>query len=108
MASPSHTINASLYKSLPFDAVKDFDPAVLVASGPLALVVLAHGSIQTLDEFVKQVKEPGAINFASAGVGSSPHLAGEPFNKMAHATMAHIPYKGTAPALTDLLAKRVQ
>lgn len=108
MASPSHTINASLYKSLPFDAVKDFDPAVLVASGPLALVVPAQGSIQTLDDFVKQVKEPGAINFASAGVGSSPHLAGELFNQMAHAKMTHIPYKGTAPALTDLLADRVQ
>ncbi|MBV7483374.1 tripartite tricarboxylate transporter substrate binding protein [Bordetella sp. BOR01] len=108
MASPSHTINGALYKNLSFDAVKDFDPVVLVASGPLALVVPAQGSIQTLDDFVKQVQEPGAINFASAGVGSSPHLAGELFNQMAHAKMTHVPYKGTAPALTDLLANRVQ
>jgi len=108
MASPSHTINGALYKNLPFDAVKDFEPVVLVASGPLALVVPAQGSIRTLDDFVQQVKQPGAINFASAGVGSSPHLAGELFNQMAHAKMTHVPYKGTAPALTDLLAGRVQ
>lgn len=108
MASPSHTINGALYKNLPFDAVKDFDPVVLVASGPLALVVPAQGSIQTLDDFIKQVQAPGVINFASAGVGSSPHLAGELFNQMAHVKMTHVPYKGTAPALTDLLANRVQ
>jgi len=108
MASPSHTINGALYKDLSYDAVKNFAPVVLVASGPLALVVPSQGSIQTLDDFAKAVQEPGAVNFASAGVGSSPHLAGELLNQLAGAKMVHVPYKGTAPALTDLLADRVQ
>lgn len=107
MASPSHTINGALYKNLPFDAARDFDPVVMVASGPLAMVVPSQGSIQSLDDFLEQVKTPGTINYASAGVGSSPHLAGELFNQLAKVEMVHVPYQGTGPALTDLLANRV-
>jgi tripartite-type tricarboxylate transporter receptor subunit TctC len=108
MASPSHTINGSLYKDLSYDAVKSFDPVSLVASGPLALVVPTQGAIQTLEDFETAVKKNGEVNFASAGVGSSPHLAGELLNQIANVKMVHVPYKGTAPALTDLLADRVQ
>jgi tripartite-type tricarboxylate transporter receptor subunit TctC len=109
MASPSHTINGSLYKNLPFDAVKSFSPIVLVASGPLALVVPAHSPIGTVKDFVREARsKPGRLNFASAGIGSSPHLAGELFNGLAKASMVHVAYKGTAPALTDLLGGQVQ
>jgi tripartite-type tricarboxylate transporter receptor subunit TctC len=109
MASPSHTINGSLYKNLSFDAVKSFSPIVLVASGPLALVVPARSPIGTVKEFVHEARaKPGNLNFASAGIGSSPHLAGELFNELAKSRMVHVAYKGTAPALTDLLGGQVQ
>lgn len=108
MASPSHTINASLYKSLPFDAIKSFSPIVLVASGPLALVVPARSPVGNLKDFVQQARKPKSLNFASAGPGSSPHLAGELFNDLAKSRMVHVAYRGTGPALTDLLGGQVE
>jgi tripartite-type tricarboxylate transporter receptor subunit TctC len=109
MASPSHTINASLYKNLPFDAMKSFAPIVLCASGPLVLVVPSKSPLHSLKDFMHEVHaNAGGINFASAGAGSSPHLAGELFNNMAKVKMVHVAYKGTAPALTDLLGGQVQ
>jgi tripartite-type tricarboxylate transporter receptor subunit TctC len=109
MASPSHAINASLYKSLPFDPIKDFTPVALAGSGPLVLVVNASSPIHTLKEFLATARaKPGWINYASAGVGSSPHLAGELFNMMAKVNIVHVSYKGTAPALTDVLGGQVQ
>lgn len=108
MASPSHTINASLYKNLPFDAIKSFSPIVLVASGPLALVVPARSPVGNLKDFVQQARKPKSLNFASAGPGSSPHLAGELFNDLAKSRMVHVAYRGTGPALTDLLGGQVE
>jgi tripartite-type tricarboxylate transporter receptor subunit TctC len=109
MASPSHTINGSLYKNLTFDAVKNFSPVVLGASGPLVLVVKSSSPFNNLKDFLQAVRaKPSSINYASAGAGSSPHLAGELFKLRGKLDMQHIAYKGTAPALTDILGGQVQ
>ena len=109
MASPSHTINGSLYKNLSFDAVKNFSPVVLTASGPLVLVVKSSSSFNTLKDFLSAARaNPGSINYASAGAGSSPHLAGELFKLRAKVDLVHIAYRGTSPALVDLLGGQVQ
>jgi tripartite-type tricarboxylate transporter receptor subunit TctC len=110
MASPSHTINPSLYKkSIRFDAQKDFAGAALVATGPLVLVVNSTVPVKNVHDLIALAKaKPGTINYASAGTGSSPHLAGELFDNLAQVQMTHVPYKGTAPATTDLLGGQVQ
>ena len=109
MASPSHTINGSLYKNLTFDAVKNFVPVVLGASGPLVLVVKSTSPFNSLKDFLSAARlKPGSINYASAGAGSSPHLAGELFKLRAKVDLVHIAYRGTSPALTDLLGGQVQ
>jgi Uncharacterized protein conserved in bacteria len=109
MASPSHSINATLYPNLKFDAEKDFVPITLAASGPLVLVVSASSPADSAQSFIEQArKQPGTINYASAGVGSTPHLAGELLKMQAKIDMVHVAYKGTAPALADLLGGQVQ
>lgn len=109
MASPSHAINGAIYKNLAFDAERDFKGVVLAASGPLVLVVNGNSPFNSLSDLIEAArKKPGSINYASAGVGSSPHLAGELFKMMAKVDMTHIAYKGTNPALTDLLGGQVQ
>ena len=109
MASPSHAINGALYKNLSFDPEKNFTGVVLAASGPLVLVVNQSDPVNTVKEFIALARsKPGAINYASAGIGSSPHLAGELFSLMAQIKMTHIAYKGTGPALTDLMGGQVQ
>ena len=109
MASPSHAINVSLYKNLSFDPQKDFSAVVLAASGPLVLVVPASSPANSVKELIAMARrKPGTINYASAGSGSSPHLAGELFKLMAQVDLVHVSYKGTAPALTDLLGGQVQ
>jgi tripartite-type tricarboxylate transporter receptor subunit TctC len=109
MASPSHAINAGLYKNLAFDPSRNFAPIVLAGSGPLVLVVNASFGANSVKEFIEMARaHPDKINYASAGVGSSPHLAGELFKTMAHVKMVHIAYKGASPALTDLMSGQVQ
>jgi tripartite-type tricarboxylate transporter receptor subunit TctC len=109
MASPGHTINPALYHNLSFDAVKDFRAIGMVASGPLVLVVNPSNPANTMKEFIDQARaKPGTVNYASAGIGSSPHLAGELLKMMAGIDLVHVPYKGTSPALTDLLGGQVQ
>ena len=109
MASPSHAINGALYKNLSFDPEKNFTGVVLAASGPLVLVVNSSSPINSVQEFIALARaKPGSINYASAGVGSSPHLAGELLALMANIQMTHIAYKGTGPALTDLMGGQVQ
>jgi tripartite-type tricarboxylate transporter receptor subunit TctC len=104
----SHAINPSLNPNLKYDPVKDFAPVSLVASIPF--VLLAHpslpaGSVQELVALARA--KPGALNFSSAGNGTSNHLAGELLKSMTNVEMVHVPYKGSAPALTDLLAGQV-
>lgn len=109
MASPSHAINGSLYTNLSFDPEKNFTGVVLAASGPLVLVVNGTNPVSSVKAFIELARnKPGSINYASAGVGSSPHLAGELFSLMANIKMTHVAYKGTSPALTDLMGNQVQ
>ncbi|HEY4373665.1 MAG TPA: tripartite tricarboxylate transporter substrate binding protein [Burkholderiales bacterium] len=104
----SHAVNPNLHRHLPYDAVKDFAPIVLIASAPSVLVVYPGVPAKTIQEYAALAKaQPGKITFASNGNGSSAHLAGAMFESMAGVKMLHVPYKGLSPALTDLLAGQV-
>ncbi len=105
----THAINASLYAKMPYDNVKDFVPVILVAGVPNVLVVnpaLPANSVQELIAYAKA--NPGKLNFASSGSGTSIHLSGELFKTMTGVQMTHVPYKGSAPALQDLAGGQVQ
>ena len=105
----THAINPSLYTKMPYDHVKDFVPVVLVAGVPNVLVVNPSVPVNSVADLIKLAKsKPGAINFASSGSGTSIHLSGELFKTMAGVDMTHVPYKGSAPALTDLIGGQVQ
>lgn len=104
----THAINASLYKKMPFDPVKDFAPLTRVANVPNLLVANPQQPFKTVPEMIAYAKaNPGKINFGSPGNGASPHLSGELFNAMAKVELTHIPYKGSAPAVTDLLGNQI-
>ncbi|HET9337661.1 MAG TPA: tripartite tricarboxylate transporter substrate binding protein [Casimicrobiaceae bacterium] len=105
----THAINASLYAKMPYDHVKDFTPVVLVAAVPNVLVVHPSVPANSVQELIAYAKaNPGKLNFASSGAGTSIHLSGELFKVMAGVQMTHVPYKGSAPAITDLLGGQVQ
>lgn len=104
----THAINASLYKDLPYDPVKDFVAVTLIARVPNMLVVNNDVKAKDVAELIKLMKaNPGKWNFASAGNGTSQHLSGELFKGMAGVDMQHIPYKGSPPALTDVMGGQV-
>jgi tripartite-type tricarboxylate transporter receptor subunit TctC len=104
-----NAINVSLYAKLAYDPVRDFAPVSLVASTPNVLVVQPSLAVKTVGDLVALAKaKPGTLNYPSAGLGSSSHLAGELFDSIAAVKMVHIPYKGGGPALTDLLGGQVQ
>ena len=108
-AVATHAINPTLYPKIPSDPVKDFTPVAMVAVVPNVLVVnpiLPVKSVKELIDFAKA--RPSYLNFASGSTGSTGHLAGELFNALAGVQMVHIPYKGGAPAMADLLAGQVQ
>ena len=105
----THAINPSLYTKMPYDHVKDFAPVVLVAGVPNVLEVTPSLPVNSVADLIKLAKEkPGQLNFASSGSGTSIHLSGELFKTMAGVDMTHVPYKGSAPALTDLMGGQVQ
>ena len=109
MSFTSHSINASLYPRLPFDPVKDFTPLTMVSTSPSVLV--AHPSLpaKNVAELVALAKkQPGKLNFAIGALGSSLHLAGEAFKLKAGVFIVNIPYRGTAPAVQDVLAGQVE
>jgi tripartite-type tricarboxylate transporter receptor subunit TctC len=109
MSFTSHAINASLYPHLPFDPVKDFTPLTMVSTSPSVLVAhpsLSANNIKELIAFAKS--KPGQLNFAIGALGSSLHLAGEAFKLKAGVYIVNIPYRGTAPAVQDLLAGQVE
>ena len=109
LTSVSFAINAGLRQKLPFDAVRDFAPITQVARVPQIMVVNPALPAATLAEFSALAKaKPGQINYASAGTGSSTHLAMEIFMDMTGIKLNHVPYKGTAPGLTDVIAGHVQ
>jgi tripartite-type tricarboxylate transporter receptor subunit TctC len=105
----THAINPNLYADLPYDAVRDFAPVMLVATMPNLLVVNPEVPAKSVKELIALAKQkPGSLAFASAGSGTTQHLSGEIFKKMAGVDMLHIPYKGNAPAVTDLVGGQVQ
>lgn len=105
----THAINASLYKNMPYDVRRDFAPVTMMASVPNVLVVHPRVPAENVQELVAYIRQnPGKVNFASSGAGSSIHLSGEMFRSMEHLEMTHVPYKGSAPALADLLGGQVQ
>jgi tripartite-type tricarboxylate transporter receptor subunit TctC len=104
-----NAINVSLYRNLPFDPVADFAPVSLVAATPNLLVVHPSTAARTVKELIALARaRPGTLNFASAGNGSSSHLAGELFRVLAGAEIVHVPYKGAGPAMLDVLSGQVQ
>ncbi|MCX2860938.1 tripartite tricarboxylate transporter substrate binding protein [Paucibacter sp. PLA-PC-4] len=106
--SSSQAINPAVYKSPGFDPVKDFVPIALVGSVPNVLVVTPGFAAKNLDDFLKLVKaKPGVYQYASAGNGTLNHLLGEMLNSMGGLEIQHIPYKGVAPALTDVIGGQV-
>jgi len=108
-AVATHAINPTLYAKIPYDPVKDFSPVALVVQVPNILVVNPSVPAKTVKELIELARaKPGALNFGSGSTGSTGHLAGELFNTMAGVKMVHIPYKGAAPAMADLLAGQVQ
>ena len=109
-ASAAHASNASLYPKLPYDTARDFVPvAQIVPPGPMVIAVHASLPVRNLPELVAHAKKnPGAVTYASAGIGNTLHLAGEMLSQMADIKMLHVPYRGAAPALTDLAGGQVQ
>jgi len=107
-AVSTHAINVTLYNKLPYDPIRDFAPVTLITSVPNVLVVHPSVPANNVKELIALAKSrPGQLNFASGSTGSAGHLAGELFNSMAGVRMTHIPYKGAAPAVVDLMAGHV-
>ena len=109
LAGAPNAINASLYSKLSFNFIRDIAPVVGIVGVPNIMVVHPSVPVRTVPEFLAYAKaNPGKINMASSGVGSSPHLAGELFKMMTGVDVQHVPYRGAAQAITDLLAGQVQ
>lgn len=108
LTATHHVINPSLYKNLRYDTRKDFTPIALVAAVPNVLVVNPGFPAKTVQELIAYARaNPGKVNFGSAGTGGANHLSGELFKSMTGVNMVHIPYKGAAPALNDLLGGQI-
>jgi len=103
----THSINGALYTKMPYDMVKDFAPVTLLATTPNMLVVHNDVPAKNLKEFIALGKKEGKMTFASSGAGTSIHVSGELFKTMTGIDMTHIPYKGRAGAIPDLLGGRV-
>lgn len=105
----SYTINTSVYRNLPWDLLRDFAPIGRYATSPMVVVVNDKMPVKTFAEFVAYAKaNRGKVNYGSAGTGTAPHLAGELFAMRAGIEMTHVPYKGSAPSVSALVADEVQ
>jgi tripartite-type tricarboxylate transporter receptor subunit TctC len=105
----THAINVALYKKLPYDPVRDFTPIALVAEAPVTIVINPALAVNNVAELVALAKRsPGKLNYGSAGAGTPGHLTGEMFKAAAAIDLQHVPYKGSAPALSDLIGGQVQ
>lgn len=103
-----HAVNASLRKKLPYDSIRDFTAITMVGSSPLVLVVHPAVPAQSVQDLIALAKaRPGQLTYGSAGVGSSGHLAGAQFETLTGAKMVHVPYKGMALAITDLVSGQI-
>ena len=104
----SHAINPALRSKMPYDAVKDFAPVILLGSIPNVLIVGANQPYKSVKDVIAAAKaKPDTIGFATAGQGSSQHMSGELFKQLAGAELTHIPYKGSAPAIQDVIGGQV-
>ena len=109
LSTAGFTAMPALHKKLPFDPVKDFTGVIVAHSGIYILVVSPAAALKSVKELIAYAKaNPGKLDFASAGAGSTIHLAGELFKSMAQINLLHVPYKGANPALTDVIAGQVQ
>jgi tripartite-type tricarboxylate transporter receptor subunit TctC len=109
LATSANAINATLYNKLSFNFIRDIAPVTSIADSPHVMEVSPSFPAKTVPEFIAYAKaNPGKINYASGGIGSPMHVTGELFKMMAGVNMIHVPYRGTPPALTDLLAGQVQ
>ena len=107
--SSAMAINPTLYKKISYDPVKDFQPIAMLAHLPFILIVNNDLPVKTVAEFVKYAKaNPGKLSYGSGGVGASHHLYGELFKSLTGIEMTHVPYRGTVPALNDLIAGHIQ
>lgn len=108
LTATHHVINPSLYVKLPYDTQKDFSPIAVVASAPNALVVNKDFPAKSVADLIAMAKkEPGKLSFGSAGIGGANHLSGELFKQMAGIDIVHVPYKGAAPAMNDLIGGHI-
>lgn len=108
LATAANSSNPSIYESLPFDTEKAFSPVSLVAASPMFVWAREGLEANSMHELIELAKaHPGKLTFASSGIGGTPHLAGEMLKQIAGVELLHVPYKGTAPAITDLVAGRV-
>ena len=108
LVSPANAINATLYRKLPFDFARDMLPLAAIMSVPNVMDITPSLPAHTVAEFIAYAKaHPGKINMASAGTGTSVHLSGELFKAMAGVDIVHVPYRGSGPALTDIMAGQV-
>ena len=104
-----HGINPSLYAKLPYDPVRDFEPVIMVSAAPNILVVHASVAASSVRELIALARaRPGQLNYASNGSGSAPHLAGEMFAAMSGTRLNHVPFKGSAPAITAMLGGQIE
>jgi len=109
LGSLNNPVNQAAERKLPFDFVRDFAPVALVTHAPNVLIVTKKLPAQNIEELIALAKkEPGKLSFASAGAGSSLHMAGELFNYMAQVNMVHVPYKGSTPAMADLMGGHIE
>jgi tripartite-type tricarboxylate transporter receptor subunit TctC len=109
LATIAHTMAPSIYKTLPYDFVKDLDPIGLVAFTPNVLLVNPAIPANNVQEFIAYIRShPGKVNYGSAGKGSTEHMSGELFRSMTGTDILHIPYKGGAPMMTDLMSGQIQ
>jgi tripartite-type tricarboxylate transporter receptor subunit TctC len=105
MINDNHAVNPSVFKNIPYDSVKDFAPVGFVGSAPMVLTANAQLPVRTVKDLVDLARQkPGTISYGSVGPGSASHLAGELFVAKAGISMLHVPFRGGAPALTDLVA----
>lgn len=109
VGTPAHTINPALYSRLNYDILKDFAPITQLTTGQYVLVVHPAVAAKNVSELSAMARaKPGRLNYASAGNGNATHLAGELYKSIAKIDIVHVPYKGTGPALTDLIGGQVQ
>ena len=108
-APPAFAINEHLYRSMPFNPERDLSPIALVASVPIVLMVPADSPARSLSDLIAMARrEPGRLTFGSSSIGGTNHLAGELLKNLAGIDIVHVPYRGAAPAMTDLIAGRLQ